>query len=225
MLQLVASVLDDLVVALAELYLDTDVRDALPGVAQRIVGSGLPRQQVEQLWRREITPAVHWNLKSASGEWAGFDRRWLLAEVARRRGKSSLGLDAWPVVGRVLHRLRAYGAEPEFRAALWLAERLRHVPEPARVRRVAIWQALTQVYYSVDGERVAPHTAAGHSRPPSQRAANLIVRRHELDPTELSDEFRVICDVLAALLSREQLATAAESHTAAWLDRLAQPRS
>lgn len=113
MLQPVASVMDDLVVALAELYLDTDVRDALPRLAQRIVGSGLPRHQVEQLWRREITPAVHWNLKSATGEWAGFDRRWLLAEVARRRGKSSLALDAWPLVGRVLHRLRAYGAEPE----------------------------------------------------------------------------------------------------------------
>jgi hypothetical protein len=215
------------VVALAELYLDTDVRDALPQVAQRILASGLSRPQVEQLWRREITPAVHWNLKSAAGEWAGFDRRWLLAEVARQRSKSSLGLDAWPLVGRVLHRLRAYGAEPEFRAALWLAERLRSVPEPARSRRVAVWQALTQVYYSVDGELAAPPTrtdTTDHSRAPSQRAANLIVRRHELDPSELSDEFRVICDVLAPLLSREQLSTAAESQVAAWLDRLAQPK-
>jgi hypothetical protein len=224
MLQLVASVSEDLVVALAELYLDTDVRDALPQLAQRVVSSGLPRHQVEQLWRREVTPAVHWNLKSAAGEWAGFDRRWLLAEVARRRGKHSFALDAWPLVGRVLHRLRAYGAEPEFRLAMWLAERLRNVPEETRGRRVAVWQALTQVYYSVDGELGAPHTTAEHTRTPSQRVANLIVRRNELDPSELSDEFRVICDVLAPLLSREQLATAAESQVAAWLDRLTQPK-
>jgi hypothetical protein len=222
-LETVASVLDDLVVALAELYLDTDVRDTLPRLAQRIVSSGQTRGQIEQLWRRQITPAVHWNLRSAAGEWAGFDRRWLLGEVARRRERRG-SLESWPVVGRVLHRLRAYGAEPEFRAAQWLAERLRGVPEPARARRVAIWQALLTVYYAVDGELGSPHIGAGQSRPPSQRSADSLVRRHELDPSELSDEFRVICDVLAPLLSRTELGTAAESHVAAWLDRLSQPK-
>jgi hypothetical protein len=218
----VTSVLDDLVVALAELYLDTDVRDTLPRLAQRMLSSGLSRSQIEQLWRCQITPAVHWNLRSAAGEWAGFDRRWLLAEVARRREKP--GIVAWPVVGRVLHRLSAYGAAPEFRAALWFVERLRGLAEPARPRRVATWQALLQVYYSVDGELGAPHTDAEHSRAPSQRSADALVRRYELDPGELSDEFRVICDVLAPLLSRAPLATSAESQVAAWLDRLSQPK-
>jgi hypothetical protein len=216
------SVLDDLVVALAELYLDTDVRDTLPRVAQRIVGSGLTRSQIEQLWRCQITPAVHWNLRSAAGEWAGFDRRWLLGEVARRRNKP--GLMAWPLLGRVVHRLRAFGAEREFRTALWFAERLRNVPERLRPRRIATWQALLQVYYSVDGELLAPHTDAEHSRPPAQRSADSLVRRHELDPGELSDEFRAICDALAPLLSREPLTTTAESQVAAWLDRLSQPK-
>jgi len=215
-------VLDDLVVALSELYLDTDVRDALPRLAQRIVSSGLTRSQIEQLWRCQITPTVHWNLRSPAGEWAGFDRHWLLSEVARRREKP--GLVAWPLVGRILHRLRAFGAEPEFRAALWLAERLRGLPEPKRARRVAMWQALLTVYYAVDGELAAPHTDAEHSRAPSQRSADLLVRRHELDASEVSDEFRAICDVLAPLLSREPLATRAESQVAAWLDRLSQPK-
>lgn len=214
--------LDDLVVALAELYLDTDVRDTLPRVAQRIVSSGLTRSQIEQLWRCQITPAVHWNLRSAAGEWAGFDRRWILGEVARRREKP--GMVAWPVIGRLLHRLTAYGAAPEFRTALWFAERLRALPEPQRARRVAIWQALFQVYYSVDGELAAPHTDAEHSRAPSQRSADALVRRHELDAGELSDEFRAICDVLAPLLSRVPLATTAESRVATWLDRLSQPK-
>jgi hypothetical protein len=198
------------------------VRDALPRLAQRIVSSGLTRGQIEQLWRCQITPAVHWNLRSAAGEWAGFDRRWLLAEVARRREQA--GPVAWPLVGRILHRLRAYGAEREFRAALWLAERLRGVADAQRSRRVATWQALLQVYYAVDGELAAAHTDAEHSRAALQRSADSLVRRHELDASELSDEFRVICDVLAPLLSREPLATRAESHVAAWLDRLSQPK-
>lgn len=213
---------DDLVVALAELYLDTDVRDTLPRLAQRILSSGLSRTQIEQLWRCQITPSVHWNLRSATGEWAGFDRRWILAEVARRRQKP--GIVAWPVIGRVLHRLTAHGAAREFRTGLWFAERLRGLPEAARSRRVAIWQALLQVYYSVDGELASPHTDAEHSRTPSQRSADALVRRHDLDPGELSDEFRAICDVLAPLLSRAPLATTAESQVAAWLDRLSQPK-
>jgi hypothetical protein len=57
-----------------------------------------------------------------------------------------------------------------------------------------------------------------------QRSADSLVRRHELDAGELSDEFRVICDALAPLLSREPLATTAESRVAAWLDRLSQPK-
>lgn len=207
-----------MVVALAELYLDTDVRDTLPRLAQRIVSSGLTRSQVEQLWRCQITPTVHWNLRSPAGEWAGFDRRWLLAEVARRREKP--GIVAWPLVGRIVHRLRAFGAEPEFRLALWLAERLRQVPEAKRVQRVAMWQALLTVYYAVDGELAAPHTDAELSRAPSQRSADSLVRHYGLDAGELSDEFRLICDALAPLLSRVSLATTAESQVAAWLDRL-----
>ena len=221
-LRRVASTVDDLVVALSELYLDTDVRDALPRLAQRIVGCGLPRSHIERLWRRQITPAVHWNLRSPAGEWAGFDRHWLLAEVSRRRERP--GLVAWPLIGRFVHRLQAFGAEPEYRVAWWLAERLRSVPESKRARRVAGWQALLAVYYSVDGELAAPYTDAEHIRGPAQRSADVLVRRHDLDPSELSDEFRAICDALAPLLSREPLATAAESHVAAWLDRLSQPK-
>lgn len=221
-LERVVVVAEDLVVALAELYLDTDVRAEIPRLAQRIVSSGLPRAQIEHMWRRQITPALHWNLKSAAGEWAGFDRHWLLAEVSRPR--TSALLDAWPLLGDLLHRVRSHGAEPEFRVALWLAERLQAIAARARSRRVALWQALVQVYYSVDGALIAPHSDFDQVRAPSLRSADSLARRHELDVGEMSDEFRAICDVLAQLLSREQLATVAESHVAAWLDRLAQPK-
>jgi len=222
MLSVVVVVQEDLVVALAELYLDTDVRDEIPRLAQRIVTSGLAREQVEQLWRRQVTPAVHWNLKSAAGEWAGFDRRWLLGEVSRKRAAALL--DAWPLLGGLLHRLRSFGAEPEFRVALWLAERLRGLRASARPRRVALWQALVQVYYAVDGELIAPHSDRDSVRGPSRRMADSLVRRHELGVAELSDEFRAVCDVLAPLLSRAPLVTVAESQVAAWLDQLAQPK-
>jgi hypothetical protein len=56
------------------------------------------------------------------------------------------------------------------------------------------------------------------------RSADQLVRTHELEVAELADEFRAICDVLAELLSRSGLVTAAESQVAQWLDRRAQPK-
>jgi hypothetical protein len=214
----VRSVQDDLVVALAELYLDTDVRCALPRVAERIVRSGLPAHRLDSLWRSQVTPVVHWNLKSTAGEWAGFDRHWLLHEVTRRAGKH--GLETWPLLGPVVHRFRAHRAEREYRFAQVLADRLMQLPEVERPRRVALWQAIFHVYYSVDIEPAPAGCAYDASVRFSHRLARQLIERQRLDPGELVEEFRAICDLLSELLSTEQHKRTAEAHVAAWLERL-----
>ena len=209
---------DELIVALAELYLDTEVRDALPRLAQRMLASGLSKRRVEQLWRAQVTPVVHWNLKSAAGEWAGFDRRWLLSEVERRGDRP--GLTHWPVLGPLLHHFRSHGAEREFRLALQLAERLSRVPEAERARRVAVWEALLHVYFAVDKPEVGPEGRRS-AELLSERFAQRLVARFAPDAGELLDEFRTICDALAPLLSSAELAAEAEHNVAEWLDRVA----
>ncbi|MET0384757.1 MAG: hypothetical protein ABW321_02300 [Polyangiales bacterium] len=215
---------EDLIVALAELYLDTDVRTDLPRVAERIARAALPPHELQLLWRSQITPVVHWNLKAPAGEWTGFDRKWLLSEVEQRRGHR--GLESWPWIGELVHRARAYAAEREFRFAVGLAARLAALPEAERPRRTTLWQALAHVYYAADASRVSQ---AGYdaTQPDetasvqfSHRLAQQLIDRKHIEPSELLEEYRVICDVLAELLSSEVQKRVAEAHMAAWLSQL-----
>jgi len=211
---------DDLVVALAELYLDTDVRSELPRLAEQIVSSGVSDSELQTLWRSQVTPCVHWNLKSSAGEWAGFDRRWLLAEVNKRAGKT--GIEAWPWLGGLVHRIRAFGAEAEFQSAHCLAKRLAQVPARDRSRRVAIWLSLSRVYYSADSSANARTQSRSRGAEPqsAQSFARLLVGQHRLEPFELVEEFRAICDLLAELVPGHTQKHAAESVVAAWLEQL-----
>lgn len=204
------------------MYLDTEVRDGLPRLAERMVNSGLSPHELRVLWRQQVTPCVHRNLKVTAGEWAGFDREWLLARVARRAQRP--GLESLPIVGPLVHRFRAHGAEREFALALELSARLRRVPAAQRERRVAIWQALAQAYFAVDSGAppAAPDSAGQHSGEElARRFAQHSVDQHGLEAAELLAEFRVICDQLAEVLSSEHMKYIAESQVAAWLDSLA----
>jgi hypothetical protein len=186
-------------------------------VAERIVCSGLHPHELETLWRSQVTPVVHWNLKQSGGEWCSFDRRWLLLEVTRRAGKA--GLETWPWVGPFVHRIRAHGAEREFRLAQALAARLARVSESERPRRVALWQALFQVYYAVDA---APPPEVDESGVVqfSHRIAQRLIERQQIEPSELLEEFRASCDLMGELLSSVQKKRVAEAHVAGWFEHL-----
>lgn len=220
------SALDDLVVALADLYLDTEVRDGLPKLAERMASSGMSATELELLWRKQVTPSVHWNLKSTAGEWAGFDRTWLLREVARRADRP--GLVSVPIVGALVHRFRAFGAEREFRVALALATRLTRmppVPTEQRARRVAMWEALAHVYFGVDSAPRQPGAERRSTERLARNYADRLVRKHGLGAGELLEEFHAICDLFAEVLSGEQLKYLADSQVGAWLDSLGDPKS
>ena len=74
--------------ALADLFLDTTLDDAdRRFIAERIVASGYTPTEVEDILWHEVFPAVSGNLRSRTGEWAGFDADWLQRRVlASRRG-------------------------------------------------------------------------------------------------------------------------------------------
>lgn len=110
--------LDDVREALSELYLDTDLRPSLPRIAATLAASGLRREEVVRIWREELTPILHWNLLSAAGEWASFDREWLLERI-RKRGPLAR-LSSTPVLGPIVHWLRpgSHLADADFRDAL-----------------------------------------------------------------------------------------------------------
>jgi hypothetical protein len=204
------------VVALADLYLDTDVRSFLPRLAEQIVSSGVSEHELQEIWRRQVTPCVHWNLKSVAGEWSGFDRHWLLEQVQRRAEKP--GLEAVPWLGDLVHRFRAYGAEREFRCAQQLARHLAQSPATERPRRVAVWLALVQVYYAFDREKKS--ASGAHDPQRVHSFTRQLVQNQQLAPHELVEEFRALCDLLAELLSHDERKHAAEARVAAWLERL-----
>jgi hypothetical protein len=210
---------DNLVVALADLYLDTEVRDGLPRVAEQIVNSGLSERELLVMWREQITPCVHWNLNASDSTWAGFNRGWLLEQIAERRAHP--GLESLPLIGALLHRVHAAGAEAEFRLARALAARLSHVPEAERSRRVAGWEALANVYFSVDAR--APRNQSSDRRSTNRVAcnyANQLVGERHLDRRELLQEFHAISGLFSDVLSNDQLKYLAESQVADWLDEI-----
>jgi hypothetical protein len=210
---------DDLVVALADLYLDTEVRDGLPRVAEQIVNSGLSERELLAMWREQITPCVHWNLGASDSAWAGFNRGWLLEQIAERRAHP--GWESLPLIGALLHRVHASGAESEFKLARALAARLSHVPVTERPRRVAVWEALAHVYFSADAR--APRNQSSDRRSTNRLACNYashVVGDQHLDRRELLQEFHAIGALFSDVLSNDQLKYLAESQVADWLDEI-----
>jgi hypothetical protein len=72
-------------VSMADHFLDTETRHDLPRTALCCVEAGLSAAEARHVWQHEVSPAVGFNLFSGAGEWAGWDRDWLLARIARAR--------------------------------------------------------------------------------------------------------------------------------------------
>jgi len=66
-------------------FLDTETRHDLPYTALSCVEAGLSAAQARQVWQFEVSPAVGSNLFSVAGEWAGWDRDWLVDRIERLR--------------------------------------------------------------------------------------------------------------------------------------------
>jgi len=104
-------------VALSEFFLDTEFQPGdLQRIAQVLADSGYSDEELEYIFRREVSPAVGANLLSVAGEWAGFDPEWLEARILERErgwsrwlpayGATRLVRDDWDHVQRLLGELR-----------------------------------------------------------------------------------------------------------------------
>ena len=71
---------------MADQFLDTENRHDLPRLAEDCVRAGLSPDEVAQIWKFEVTPAVWRNLHSLLGEWAAWDADEILRRIERRRG-------------------------------------------------------------------------------------------------------------------------------------------
>lgn len=69
-------------VALSDLFLDTEVRAFLPGIALRAMEHGYSEQELWETLDREVAPVLSPNLLSVAGEWACFDEEWLCQKIA-----------------------------------------------------------------------------------------------------------------------------------------------
>jgi hypothetical protein len=74
--------------AMADLFLDTDLRYRIPEIARRCVRAGLTREAARNIWRYEVTPAVWHNLVDIAGEWAYWPREWLIPRIERARRRA-----------------------------------------------------------------------------------------------------------------------------------------
>jgi hypothetical protein len=104
--------------ALSDLYLDTDVAALYPHIAETLADSPYALDALHDMLMYDIHPALHPNLMSVAGEWAGFDDEWLLVRIAQvrkrprwRRRLSHLFVrwirDDWHAVAAMIVELRA----------------------------------------------------------------------------------------------------------------------
>lgn len=68
-------------IALSELYLDTDVSVFHDAIADTLAASPYSVDDLRDILMDDVHPALHVNLMSVAGEWAGFDEAWLIERI------------------------------------------------------------------------------------------------------------------------------------------------
>jgi len=125
-----SSRMDEVWIAMADHFLDTETRQDIPLTAYRCVEAGLSVEEARRVWTEEVSPVVGGNLFQVAGEWAAWDRGWLLGELRKRRSEPKrrqawlrfrpsllLMRGVWTSVARCMELIRA-AETPEKRELL-----------------------------------------------------------------------------------------------------------
>ena len=77
---------------LSDIFLDTELTDRdLDGMARYLRDLNVPMTTLNYLLRYDLFPLLYGNLLCIpGGEWAGFDRTWLLTSIEERRGSGMI---------------------------------------------------------------------------------------------------------------------------------------
>lgn len=77
-------------IALSELYLDTELTVfEFKHIAKVITNSPFSLAEVKQINKNEVFPPLFPNLLSVAGEWTGFDEKWLIATISKKKKRSN----------------------------------------------------------------------------------------------------------------------------------------
>jgi hypothetical protein len=130
---------------MSQLFLDTEVRWAVPSVARVAAESGYDDAELERIWKFEVTPEFAGNLWQVAGEWGFFE-----VDDDRMMARA-LRVDARPP-GRIAewrYRLAIGGAPMHalFVAVTSLAAILRPLGSEERVARASAWCQASHVYF------------------------------------------------------------------------------
>lgn len=88
--QLDKEVLHRLWVAISELFLDTELQDhTFDWMVKELEISNLSKRQLAFILENHVAPVLAPNVLSVAGEWAGFDKDWLVEKI-EERGKVGL---------------------------------------------------------------------------------------------------------------------------------------
>ncbi|MFO1498983.1 MAG: hypothetical protein U1G07_11425 [Verrucomicrobiota bacterium] len=103
---------------MADLFLDTELaQEDYRRIAENLARSPYSEETLWEIFRFEVYPACRRNLRVVAGEWAGFDRRWLIEKITPhfdKRPKFRWSLfnrwmlsPHWRKIQPLLHQLRA----------------------------------------------------------------------------------------------------------------------
>jgi hypothetical protein len=75
--------------AIADLYLDTAIDErAIDYIARTLAASPFSLDELDAIYRYEVAPVVHANLKIVAGEWVGWGEEWLRENVVPHVARS-----------------------------------------------------------------------------------------------------------------------------------------
>ena len=74
-------------IALADLFLDTDVEQFHANIRTTMDEVSLTNEEVKNILFNEIAPALAFNMLDTTGEWAGYDETWLFERIQKMKNR------------------------------------------------------------------------------------------------------------------------------------------
>ncbi len=80
-------------IALSDLFLDTDVSLNYKYIVRACSESKYSTDELKEILENEVAPVVSINLWNVTGEWLGFDEKWLVESICKNIKKGSIITD------------------------------------------------------------------------------------------------------------------------------------
>lgn len=111
--------------AIADLFLDTVVDAPMrKRIARELAASPFSMDALESIYRFEVAPVVHRNLKIVAGEWGGFGREWLGERIPAHLARAGR-LSRWWAASSLGRWWRTSPTDPDWREVLRLVRETR----------------------------------------------------------------------------------------------------